>query len=131
MRPNAIALFILLFFNTAFSGLMMNRAVADWHTRFGNNALAARIEPWEWRHHFRVAIDYMAQARPLDAVASLKRAYPMAPYYWPLINNMALAYAIAGDVDKAEAMWKEVIDMFPQNQIARRNLEVLKAQRGK
>ena len=131
MRLDSIILFSLLLFNAAFSAVMMNRTVADWHTRFSNNVLAAEIEPWEWRHHFRMAIDYMAQARPADTIASLKRAYPMAPYYWPIVNNMALAYAIAGDVDKAEAMWKEVIDMFPQNQIARRNLEVLKAQRGK
>ena len=126
-----VAFFILLLFNTAFSGLMLNRAWANWHTRFSRNERAAQIEPWEWRHHFRYALDALQRNDAEGAIASLNRAYPMNPYYWPIVNNLALAYALKGDVDKATALWEQIVEMFPQVGPARHNLGIAKRVKGR
>lgn len=129
MRFGSIILFVLLLFNTAFSGLMLNRARADWHTRFGRNVLAVQIEPWDWHHHFRLSLDYMREQKVNESLRSLQAAYRLAPYHWPILNNIALIYAINGDLDRAEALWEELVKVFPYTQSVRVNLAVLKAKK--
>lgn len=65
---------------------------------------------------------YFGRNESAESVASFEKAYAIAPYQIQVINNLATAYRVSRQTQKAERLYLETLKISPQFEEARFNL---------
>ena len=130
MRIVKTAIFALLLFNIAFTGIMLNRAWASWHVRWGDFGRAAEIEPWDWTHQVKAGAVLLATGKVAESVRYFREANRLMPFIWSPVNNLAIARAILGDLITADKMITELLILWPANPVILQNRDVVKGLMG-
>ncbi len=68
---------------------------------------------------------YFGRNELTESIKSFESAYAIAPYQIQVINNLATAYRIGGQNEKAETFYKEALRISPPFEEARLNLAAL------
>jgi len=72
---------------------------------------------------FALAVLYMQQRRPEEAVPWLRAVQSLAPEHLDAQNNLAACLAELGDIKAAIALWQEILTRNPSYEPARKNLD--------
>ena len=79
-----------------------------------------RIEQW-----FQEGLAELKKNNFIQAAVKLGAVVLLVPDYVKAINNLAVAYYNLGETEECIAMLRQLLELEPENSIARKNLQVL------
>lgn len=88
------------------------------------------VEP-DWRVISARGTVLAKQQRYADAITFYERAQSLAPEHASIMNNLALAYTMNGDAEKAEGLLRQVVAAGDANPKVRQNLALVLNLQGK
>ena len=92
-------------------------AMAEWSWPEAERALAKAIElaPSYATAHHRQCNYFTYIGRYQDAIAAIKRAQALDPAALHTPAAIGVAHMAAGDLERAEAVWKESVELYPDH----------------
>ncbi len=84
---------------------------------------AATLKPGHVNAHFNRANALVRLGRIVDALSAYETAVSLAPGRTDILNNQGIAYSLNGDYLRAARSFRAVLEIDPENENAKRNLE--------